>query len=188
MRKVACALAGLVAIHPPNKPLGVAVACRMSAYLRLEPGRTCSNERRAGSKHVQLAGALCSKSGNSHVCRTLNLTVLLPLLVSVMVWLALVSKLFSNRTTDASVAGAIATVGSAVRSSCQCHSASSVHLQALFSAVSLESCQQPCGVLQRDSMDEIQHAVLKPRRRHIERHRSGSTACMALCFQPAAAG
>ena len=62
------------------------------------------------------------------LCRTLNLTVLVPLLVSVMVWLVLVSKLFSNRTTDASFAGVIATVGSAVRSSCRGRSAWSAQL------------------------------------------------------------
>ena len=55
----------------------------------------------------------------SQVRRTLNLMAVLPLFVSVMVWLALVWKLFSKRTTGASVAGAMATVGRADRSSCR---------------------------------------------------------------------
>ena len=45
--------------------------------------------------------------------------MLLLLLVSAIVWLALVWKLFSKRTTGASTAGAIATVGSADKSSCR---------------------------------------------------------------------
>ncbi len=79
--------------------------------------------------------------------RTLKLTALLPLLVSVMVWLALVWKLFSNKTTDASVAGAIATVGSAVRSSCRGRSASSVQLLSPCPLLCLSSNQMCCSVL-----------------------------------------
>ncbi len=119
----------------PSAEQAVGRRCRLwqssdtGLCVRIEHVAICNGRRRAaGGQHPGGPRRHQAHVVSSCARRTLYLTVLLPLLVSVMVWLALVWKLFSNRTTGASVAGVSATVGSAVRSSYRGRSAWSVRL------------------------------------------------------------